>query len=76
MADEAYIPIDDLIECLGDSFRGLWKSRPLNPDGSIGFDRWTVTFIFEGHYVETPDFSEAVDALQWAVDRIIISRGG
>ena len=62
--------MEEYISLLGDAFRGLWKSRMVDEDGELGFDRWTVTFIYRGHYVETPDFSLPLDALAWAYDRV------
>ena len=38
-----------------DSVRGIWKGYTFDEDGSGPHDGWTVTFIYKGHYVETPD---------------------
>ena len=35
------------------AFRGLWRSRQMNDDGSIQ-DGWSVTFVFGGDYCEVP----------------------
>jgi hypothetical protein len=64
------LTIQEGIERLGDSFRGLWKSRTICENGDLGFDRWTVTFIYRGHYVETPDFCLPDHALEWAVEKL------
>ena len=58
--------MDELIDRLGEAFRGLWKSRSIQVDGELGYDEWTVTFVYRGHYVETPPFSLPRDALIWA----------
>lgn len=34
-------------------FRGLWRSRCVNPDGTIE-EGWSVTFVLEGEYCEIP----------------------
>lgn len=51
---------------IGDAFRGLWKSYYLDDKDKPNIKKWNVTFIFKGHYVETPEFDNPVDALDWA----------
>jgi hypothetical protein len=61
--------IGELIEKMGSQFRGLWRSHTLSAKDEL-FDEWTVTFIWKGQYVETPDFSSPVQALLFAVEKI------
>ena len=59
----------ELIDKLGDSFRGLWKSYYL-PDEDIPPSlKWTVTFIYKGQYCETPNMDTPEQALQFAIKK-------
>lgn len=60
--------VGNLIDSLGNSFRGLWKSYELNDDDTVD-DKWCVTFIYKNQYVETPLFRTAEEALRWACDK-------
>ncbi len=64
--------IDNKIKMLHDSFRGLWKSCELfeseNDDEDFA-DKWYVNFIYKGHYVETPAYDTADEALDFAIEK-------
>ena len=57
-----------LIEKLGESFRGLWKSYIYQAESDPWPEgKWTVTFIHKGQYVETPNMDTPEEALEFAV---------
>jgi hypothetical protein len=58
-----------MIDMLGKSFRGLWKSIIVwDSFGVITRNQeWTVTYIFEEDYVETPSFKCPENALLFAI---------
>lgn len=60
------LKIDEYLDEIGDAFRGLWKLYYLDKKDKPNIKKWTVTFIFKGHYVETPEFDKPVGALDWA----------
>lgn len=65
------------IEKLGHAFRGLWKSYILEPIDHTSYEelveplkiteQWSVTYIYKGHYVETPYMGTPEEALAFAV---------
>ena len=62
--------MEELIAHLGKAFRGLWVSYRLlhnqeNPDGPRAM--WSVTFIHKGQYVETPEATDPIVALEVAI---------
>ncbi len=64
--------IDEKIETLGESFRGLWKSCEMFESGDDDEDfkdKWYVTFIYKCHYVETPAYDTAHEALDFAIEK-------
>lgn len=62
--------IGDLLDEIGDAFRGLWKSYYLDKSDKPNLTRWTVTFIYKGHYIETPDQATPEKALGWALKKL------
>lgn len=62
--------LEEQIETMGDAFRGLWKSYYLDGDDVPNITRWTLTFIFKGHYVETPDHATPGEAMDWALKKL------
>jgi hypothetical protein len=61
----------DKIDALGDSFRGLWKSYIYqNESDPWPIGKWTVTFIFRGQYVETPNMDSPDEALDFAIKKV------
>ena len=62
--------IDDYLFELGDAFRGLWKSYYLDKNDKPNIKRWTITFIYKGNYIETPEKDSPIDALEWALNKI------
>jgi hypothetical protein len=59
--------IEDKIRILGTSFRGLWKSYILDEAGNLPTGKWTVTYIFRGQYIETPNLDSHHEALNFAI---------
>lgn len=59
--------IDALIKKIGDSFRGLWKSKEVYPDGKFKEEEWSVTFTLKGDIVETPYAKTPNVALNYAI---------
>jgi len=58
----------DKIAKIEDSFRGLWKTREMEPDGvTISPSYWSVTFIHDGQYVETPYQDSPEAALDYVI---------
>jgi hypothetical protein len=62
--------IEEMISMMGDSFRGLWRSYQLDENDEPTIGDWTVTFIFNGHYVETPDLADPHACLNWALKKL------
>ena len=62
--------IEEYIAEMGTTFRGLWRSYYLDKFDEPNITNWTVTFIYKGHYVETPDSDTPVAALAWALNKI------
>ncbi len=60
------ITIDEKIEKLGEAFRGLWKTCELQIDGKTSIVKWSVTFVYDGKYVE----SEYCDSPHKAFDYV------
>lgn len=58
--------IDAMINELGNSFRGLWRSMEIKLDGTITA-KWSVTFVYKNEYVESPYFSTTYHALEYAI---------
>lgn len=61
--------IGQLLNLLGDNFRGLWRSREILPDESYSLG-WSVTFKYKNDYCETPYFDTPVKALKYAVNKL------
>ena len=59
--------ISKLIDELGNSFRGLWRSKEIYPDGKIKQWGWTVTITYENEIVETPYTETPEEALKYAL---------
>lgn len=53
------------------SFRGLWRSRCIQADASY-IEGWSVTFVRDGEYCETPYCKSPSGALRSAMDRIFL----
>ena len=61
----------ELITELGDAFRGLWRSYYYDWEDNKTFnDKWTVTFIYKGQYVETPNCDDPEEALKFAAKKV------
>ena len=61
---------DAVDEMLGrKEFRGLWRSRCIEEDGSIE-SGWAVTFVHGTEYWEIPYQSTPEAACQYALDRL------
>jgi hypothetical protein len=57
-----------LLEQLGNSFRGLWRSFPfIGEEDPWPTGCYTVTFIYKGQYVETPNFDTPEECLEFAI---------
>lgn len=52
-------PIGEMLE--HEAFRGLWRSRCLEPDGRIT-GGWSVSFVHDGQYYDAPYQDNAWDA--------------
>ncbi len=63
--------MEEKIKKLGDSFRGLWRSYRLQ-NNDIVLDKWCVTFIYKNQYVETPDADTPEEALDFALNKILL----
>lgn len=63
--------IEDKIEKIGKSFRGLWRSYELQwgMDDRVE-DKWSVTFIYKDQCVETPLFEGAHGCLDFAIEKL------
>ena len=59
----------ELINTLGGSFRGLWRSEEIQKDNTIR-KGWSVTFVFNNCMVETPYFKTPEEALTYAIFKI------
>ncbi len=78
-ASDCYNPesLDGQIREMGDSFRGLWRSYYIDWNcGEYFRDAWTVTFIYKGNYVETPNLMTPKAALNFAVEKLRDEREG
>lgn len=62
--------LEDLIVLLGSNFRGLWRSYYCNFEDEILTDKWTVTFIYKGQYIETPNCDTRQEALEFAIGKL------
>lgn len=64
-----HVCLSDLLCTLGDSFRGLWTSVILfDSHGGITKKReWSVSYTFQGDYVETPGCNTPEEALRFAI---------
>ena len=60
--------IDEKIVKLGSNFRGLWRGYRLQDD-DIQLDKWSVTFIYKGHMVETPELDTPHEVLDYAINK-------
>ena len=60
--------VDKLIDRIGSAFRGLWKSVLLLETGKQVV--WSVTFLLDGEFVETPYCPTPIEALQEALDSL------
>ena len=59
--------VEDMINALGKSFRGLWVSHMIQPE-QTGLDRgWAVTFVRNNEYCESPYHKTAKGALEYAL---------
>ena len=59
------------IEAIDAAFRGLWKSYIHETVDSLEpVAKWSVTFICDGHYVETPYLDTPEEALTFAFKKI------
>ena len=63
--------IEELIESLGDKFRGLWISTFINEMKNGVDSKWSVTFIWKGQYVETEPCDSMYRALVKANQEIV-----
>ena len=61
---EALEPIRAILQ--RSEYRGLWKSRTINPDGSYDLG-WSVTFVLHGDYCEVPYQPTANEAARRAL---------
>ena len=59
--------IDELINELGDNFRGLWTSFEISPKGRIK-QGWSVTFVHGNKMVEVSYHKTPHDALKTAIN--------
>ena len=59
--------IDQKIDLLGNTFRGLWRSVIMWEDSDRKEPRWTVTFQHKDEFVETDGFMNAHEALDSAI---------
>jgi len=55
--------VEELIEKLGPKFRGLWISNFINAMKNGTDHKWSVTFIWQGQYVETEPCDSMYQAL-------------
>lgn len=64
--------IEELLDFLGDRFRGLWTSVILfDSHGGVTREKeWTVTYELYGDFVETPGYDTPIEALQFAAKMI------
>jgi hypothetical protein len=69
--------IESQIQKLGNSFRGLWTGITVQDSfGGITKKKdWTVTFVLDGDYVETPGFDTPEESLDYAI-KMISKNGG
>lgn len=64
--------MEDKIKRLGENFRGLWRSYEFKSiDDDVNFDdKWYVTFVYKGRYVETPAYNSIDEALNFALSKL------
>lgn len=63
--------IEEQIAKLGDRFRGLWRTYEIAVMGDEVVSKyWSVTFIYKGHYVETPEMGTPEEALEFALFKV------
>ena len=60
-------PVDKMLK--REEFRGLWRSRCLEPDGSVTAG-WSVTFVHGGDYWDAPYQDTPEAACRYALDRL------
>ena len=67
--------IEELLDQLGDAFRGLWTGITVQDSfGGITKKKdWTVTFLLDGDYVETPGKDSPEEAIEFAIN--LVKRG-
>jgi len=67
--EERWVSIEELINKLNGSFRGLWTGVVVYDSfgGIVKKQEWSVTFVYDGDYLETPGFATPQQALEYAI---------
>ena len=60
------VTVEQKLSFLGEHFRGLWRSREIQPDGTF-VEGWSVTFALNNQMTETRYQETPVDALDYAI---------
>lgn len=60
-------PVDDMLA--RSEFRGLWRSRCLEGDGSLT-SGWSITFVHDGEYYDVPYQDTPAAACRYGLDRL------
>ncbi len=53
-------------------FRGLWLNAELQENGEKTINKWNITFIYKGEYVESPHYNNPHDCLNFAFKKLNI----
>jgi hypothetical protein len=69
------LPKNDLLKLvtiLGDAFRGLWTNiEATDPEGKVfKKQHWSVTYLLQNDYVETPGQDSPEEAFVFAINMI------
>ena len=66
--------IEEKIRSIGNCFRGLWVTREVDINGNVSETQWSVTFIYDGDYTETPYYPTPHSALDHAIKVLEIKK--
>ena len=62
--------VEEKINKIGESFRGLWRTCEIGPDNDITETKWSVTFEYKGKMVETPYCHILENALDYVIKKL------